>query len=80
VARYAEIHAVRREDQTVRMEPLPALNLPHSQELTLAPGRLHIMLVGLAGPLYEGDSFDVTLRFAQAGERVFEVEVRTDVP
>jgi copper(I)-binding protein len=38
------------------------------------------MLVGVVEPLYAGDSFLVTFRFAQAGELVFEVEVRADAP
>jgi copper(I)-binding protein len=38
------------------------------------------MLLDLAGPLEVGDTFNLTLQFENAGDRVVEVEVREDAP
>lgn len=43
---------------------------------TLEPGGYHIMLMDLAAPLEEGQTFELTLEFQNAGERSVEVEVR----
>jgi copper(I)-binding protein len=80
VAREAQIHTVRREGDSLRMELVPALALPRGEQLTFAPGDLHIMLVDLVEPLRRGDGFLVTLRFERAGDLAFEVEVRADAP
>ena len=38
------------------------------------------MLVDLAAPLEEGETFELTLTFATAGEETVSVEVRSDAP
>ena len=38
------------------------------------------MLVDLARPLVAGETFELTLRFEQAGEQVTTVEVRDEAP
>jgi copper(I)-binding protein len=42
--------------------------VPAQGHLRLAPGGLHLMLVGLKAPLEQGGKVPLTLRFAQAGE------------
>lgn len=42
----------------------------------LEPGGYHVMLMELAAPLEEGETFELTLEFREAGERSVEVEVR----
>jgi copper(I)-binding protein len=37
------------------------------QKVTLAPGRVHLMLTDLKEPLKEGDMLHVTLQFEKAG-------------
>jgi copper(I)-binding protein len=78
VARRAEIHEIRREGDSLRMQGVEVLELPDAGELTFEPGGRHVMLMGLLGPLREGDTFDVTFRFAQAGEMAFGVRVGED--
>ncbi len=43
---------------------------------TLEPGGYHIMLMELTAPLEEGQTFELTLEFRNAGERTVEVQVR----
>lgn len=71
----AALHTNIIENDVVKMRPLEALELPPTAETKLAPGGHHIMLMGLAEPLREGESFDLTLSFAEAGEVTVEVEV-----
>ena len=61
------------------MEPVEQIDLPADETVSLEPGGLHAMLIGLAAPLTAGQTFTLTLTFAEAGEREVTVEVRDDV-
>ncbi len=52
--------------------PIP---VPANASVTLAPGRGHIMLEGLTGPLRPGDAVSVLLRFAESGQVLVEAPV-----
>lgn len=75
VAERAEVHTHMDEDGVMKMRPVEALELAPGEEVTLAPGGLHIMLMGLTAPLVDGDSFPLTLTFERAGEIVVTVEI-----
>ena len=62
----------------MKMRPLAGLDIPAGQSVTLKPGGEHIMLMGLNGPLHEGQSFPLTLTFEKAGTR--EVSVAVEKP
>jgi copper(I)-binding protein len=62
------------------MQEVGEIALPAGETVALEPGGLHVMLLGLAVPLEVGDTFDLTLQFENAGDRVIEVEVREDAP
>ena len=50
------------------MRPLPAgVPVPPGQTVAFAPGGYHLMLMGLKGPLKEGDRVKATLTFEKAG-------------
>ena len=44
-------HITTMEGGIMKMRPLPELDLPAGQPVTLKPGAMHIMLLGLTGPL-----------------------------
>jgi periplasmic copper chaperone A len=44
--------------------------------VTLRPGGLHLMLIGLSGSLREGETVPVVLRFERAGELRVELSVQ----
>lgn len=67
-ARQLELHIHMRDGDVMRMRAVPAIDLPAGQAVTLQPGGLHLMLIGLTAPLEEGGSVPVTLRFERAGE------------
>lgn len=75
VANVAELHTHTMEGGVMRMTAVPAVEVPASGAATLAPGGLHVMLIGLKAPLTEGSSFPLTLTFAHAGEVTVTVPV-----
>ncbi len=62
------------------MDAVEQIAIPAGGSVALEPGGFHIMMMGLAGPLAVGDTFDLTLRFETVGEVVVQVEVREDAP
>jgi len=78
VAKKAELNSMEMSGMVMKMRPLAALDIPAGQPVTLKPGGDHIMLMGLNGPLREGQSFPLTLTFEKAGAR--EVIVAVEKP
>jgi hypothetical protein len=62
------------------MREVGEIALPAGTTVNLEPGGYHIMLLDIATPLELGQKFDVTLTFAEAGDKVVEVEVREEAP
>jgi copper(I)-binding protein len=52
----------------MRMREVDAIPVPARGAVTLRPGGLHLMLIGLTRPLAAGETVPVTLRFERAGE------------
>jgi copper(I)-binding protein len=75
VAARVELHTMTMQDGVMRMRQLEAIELPAGKEVELRPGGHHLMLMDLARPLEEGESFPVTLRFEKAGEIEVQVQV-----
>ncbi len=46
------------------MQQVDQFDIPAGEDLDLAPGGNHIMLIGLTAPLVPGDNVDLTLTFA----------------
>lgn len=67
-------------DSTMKMQQIESLELPAGETIALEPGGYHIMLLDLADPLETGETFDLTLTFANAGEQVVTVEVLEEAP
>jgi periplasmic copper chaperone A len=77
VARKAELHTMEMSGMVMKMRPLAGVDIPAGQSVSLVPGGMHIMLLGLKQPLKPGQSFPLTLRFAKAGTRTVNVAVET---
>jgi periplasmic copper chaperone A len=78
VAKKAELNTMEMSGMVMKMRPIASLNIPAGQPVTLKPSGEHIMLMGLNGPLREGQSFPLTLTFEKAGAR--EVTVAVEKP
>jgi len=76
VSARTELHTHSMDAEGVaRMRPVDHIELPAGETVTLQPGGLHVMLMGLNAPLKQGDSFPLTLRFEKAGDVTFDVTV-----
>ena len=65
----AEVHEMMVEDEVGHMMPVDGpVVIPAGETVTLEPGGLHLMLIGLTDDIRLGDTFEVTLTFADAGE------------
>jgi copper(I)-binding protein len=74
-AKKAELHTMSMSGMVMKMRPVAGVDIPAGQPVTLAPGGLHIMLIGLTAPLKTGQSFPLTLTFEKAGTRTVAVAV-----
>jgi copper(I)-binding protein len=75
VADQVMLHATDSTEGVSRMSHLETLELPPGQAVTLAPGGMHLMLMGLREKLVEGESLPLKLRFEAAGEMSVEVPI-----
>lgn len=75
VAKRVMIHAVEKDGDVSRMKHVETLKLPAGERIALAPGGMHLMLMGLQDKLSEGTTFPMTLSFENAGEITVEVSV-----
>ena len=75
VADRVMIHATKNADGVARMVHLDVLELPAGEAVVLAPGHMHMMLVGLNERLPEGAEIPISLRFEHAGDVTVMVPV-----
>jgi len=75
VAKKAELHTMTMSGTVMKMRPIAVVDIPAGQSVKLAPGGMHIMLMGLKVPLKAGQSFALTLTFAKAGTKTVDVAV-----
>lgn len=64
----------------MRMQEVESIDLPAGETVILEPGGYHVMLLDLAEPLELGETFELTLTFATAGDQTVTVEVRDSAP
>lgn len=75
VAKHAELHQMTMDGTVMKMRQIAGVDLPAGQPVTLKPGGVHLMLLGLTAPLKAGQTFPLTLHFAKAGAQVVTVSV-----
>ena len=71
-----QIHETKMEGNVMRMrEREGGLEIAPGGTVTLAPGNLHLMLMGLKAPFKQGEKVPVTLVFEKAGKIEVELSV-----
>ncbi|MEA2001897.1 MAG: copper chaperone PCu(A)C [Actinomycetota bacterium] len=80
IAGATEIHETAMTDGAMMMREVGEIDLPAGSTIALEPGSYHIMLLDIASSLEVGQTFDITLTFQNAGEKVVEVKVREEAP
>lgn len=75
-ARRIELHEMTMTDGIMRMRPIAGgILIPPGQEVTLAPGGLHLMIIGPDGSFRQGERIPATLMFERAGRVEVEFAV-----
>ena len=91
VARAAEVHESVVDDAgdstsagdgmpKMTMRKVETLALPRGDPVSFRSGGYHLMLVDLAEPLLDGESFEITLEFEHAGPLTVEVPIAESQP
>ena len=75
IAERIEIHTMSFEDGIMEMRRLDSLAVPTDATVTLEPTGKHIMLIGLKSALVKGESFPLTLHFAQGNVQTVQVQI-----
>ncbi len=76
VAEIVELHTHIHDKGVMRMRKIDKIDVPAGGEVTLQPGGLHVMLLGLKQDLNEGDTITVTLKFNDGSSKVIEAPVK----
>lgn len=63
----AELHTHIKDGDVMRMRQVEDIPVHAGQTVTLQPGGLHVMFMGLHDGFKEGESFPLTLTFEKAG-------------
>jgi copper(I)-binding protein len=66
VAREVQVHQMQVQDGVMKMRDQGALELPPGKTIELAPGGLHLMLMGLKKPLNSGDTIALRMTFVDS--------------
>jgi copper(I)-binding protein len=64
----------------MKMQEVKEIALPAGEQVSLAPGGYHVMLMKLVAPLKVGTEITVTLTFKNAGEVQVTVPVLDEAP
>jgi copper(I)-binding protein len=72
-----EIHEMAMNNGVMTMRPRDTgLAIEPGKTVKLAPGGYHLMIMGLKGPLKQGDKVPVTLEFEKAGKVLMQLDVQ----
>jgi copper(I)-binding protein len=75
-AQTVQVHEMKMEGNVMRMRELASpLEIKPGETATLAPGGLHLMMMGLKGPLKQGEKVPLTLTFEKAGKIDIELHI-----
>ncbi len=76
IAMSAEIHESAMENGVMQMNHIEAIALPAGETVTLSPGGLHLMVMGLQQTLEAGQQVEMQLEFDESGTQTVMFEVR----
>ncbi|MEJ2406965.1 MAG: copper chaperone PCu(A)C [Candidatus Thiodiazotropha sp.] len=76
VAEVVELHTHTMEDGMMRMRQVDQIELPAGDTVSLKPGGLHIMLIGLKHKLVPDDDIRLTLKFSDGSEQEVSAPVK----
>lgn len=78
-AKMVEIHEMKMENNVMKMQAVPQLDVVPGKATELKPGSYHIMMIDLAKPFVAGETVPITLEFKGADGKVTKQEVKAEV-
>jgi periplasmic copper chaperone A len=75
-AERAQLHAHVQSGGSLTMKQVPEVEVPGGAHVALAPGGLHVMLLGLRAPLRAGERVTLELRFEDGSHTAVHATVR----
>ena len=79
-AAMVHLHVVEESAGLAKMRSIDSIDVPPGRRIELQPKSTHLMLMGLDGPLVAGETFPLTLHFAESGSQAITVPSFTMVP
>jgi len=73
---HVDIHESVEKNGMMSMRPLPALPIPAGATVELAPGGIHLMMMGPKQTLKPGDQVSITLQFADDSKQTLQMTVK----
>jgi copper(I)-binding protein len=70
-----ELHMMRMDDGVMVMRQIKEIELPKGKTVSLKPGGLHIMFIGLKQQIKEGEMVPVTLTVKNAAGKEQQIQV-----
>lgn len=66
VAKQVQVHDMQMNDGVMQMRMHERLDIPAGKTIELAPGGMHLMLIGLKRPLRSGEAITLKMTFVDA--------------
>ena len=79
VAAVVEVHEMKMDNNVMKMRAVRQLEVPAGQEVSLAPGGYHIMLMDLKTTLKPGKTIPLTLKFKDRQGKTQKLAVTAEV-
>jgi copper(I)-binding protein len=76
IAELVEIHTHTMEEGMMRMRQVEKIALPAGETVTLKPGGLHVMLIGLKKKLVPDEEIDMVLEFSDGSTQQVTMPVK----
>jgi len=77
-ADHVELHFMRMDDGVMEMRELESIKLPKGETVSLKPGGLHAMLIGLTSQVVAGEKVPMTLTFRDSQGQQENVGITLD--
>ncbi len=76
ICKHASLHTHRNENGVMRMSKVDKITIPAEGSVALAPGGLHVMIMGLTQKLAVGQKVPIVMRFADGKEQTVTAIVK----
>ena len=80
VAKNVELHTHIQDDGVMRMRQVDKIDLPAGAPVSLQPGGMHIMLIGLTQNLTAGENINLSLKFSDGTQQALHIPVEAIMP